>query len=209
MRLRTEGAERLDLAAAVRLAGRAHLVRSCRLMAVRAEAQPRRRDAVLGAALVAARLRRFSLGDCHQRPRSIARTCSPSPSTDSSAGSRRPLRGMRRSYRRRLLSRARRSGWRSHAHRSTPPSDSIRIIEAVACERHGRGPPDAGIGTGDDRDGHLGECDEIQSVPPGRAARPHAASSVAHVPTGTRAPCVLAWERPSHPGDERYSAKPS
>src|SRR5213076_2810463 len=72
MRLRTEGAERLDLAAAVRLAGRAHLVRPCRLMAVRAEAQPRRRDAMLGAALVAARLRRFSLGDCHQRPRSIA-----------------------------------------------------------------------------------------------------------------------------------------
>ena len=29
-------------------------------------------DAVLGAALVAARLRRFSLRDCHQRPRSIA-----------------------------------------------------------------------------------------------------------------------------------------
>jgi hypothetical protein len=37
-------------------------------------------------------------------------------------------------------------------------------------------------------------------VPPGRAARPEAVSS---------APCVLASERPSHPGDEQYSAKPS
>src|SRR5437763_994660 len=76
--IRTDGpllagrAERLDLAAAVRLAGRAHLVRRRRLVAVRAETQPRRRNAVLGAALVAARLRRFSLGNCHQRPRSIA-----------------------------------------------------------------------------------------------------------------------------------------
>jgi hypothetical protein len=26
---------------------------------------------------------------------------------------------------------------------------------------------------------------------------------------GTNAPCVLASERPSRPGDERYSAKPS
>jgi signal transduction histidine kinase len=42
------------------------------MLAVRAHAQARRGDAVLGAALVAARLRRFSLRDCHQRPRSIA-----------------------------------------------------------------------------------------------------------------------------------------
>src|SRR5205823_11880767 len=28
-------------------------------------------------------------------------------------------------------------------------------------------------------------------------------------PSGTNAPCVLASERPSHPGDERSSAKPS
>ena len=49
----------------------------------------------------------------------------------------------------------------------------------------------------------------MQSVPPGRAARPQAVSSVAPVPTGTRAPCVLAWEQASHPGDERHSAKPS
>jgi len=27
--------------------------------------------------------------------------------------------------------------------------------------------------------------------------------------SGTRAPCILASERASHPGDERYSAKPS
>jgi len=54
MRLRAERAERLDLAAAVRLARRAHLVRPRRLVAARAEAQPRRRDAVLGAAFVAA-----------------------------------------------------------------------------------------------------------------------------------------------------------
>jgi hypothetical protein len=72
MALRAERAERLDLAAAVRLARRAHLVRPRRLVTVRAEAQPRSRDAVLGAALVAARLGRFSLRDCHQRSRSIA-----------------------------------------------------------------------------------------------------------------------------------------
>src|SRR5262249_18751176 len=55
-RLRAEGSERLDLAAAVRLAGRAHLMRPGRLVAVRAEAQARRGDAVLRAALVAPRL---------------------------------------------------------------------------------------------------------------------------------------------------------
>src|SRR5438876_2831686 len=57
--------------------------------------------------------------------------------------------------------------------------------------------------------GGAGGFGEMQSVPPGRAARPQAVSSVAPVPTGTRAPCVLAWEQASHPGDERHSAKPS
>jgi hypothetical protein len=42
------------------------------------------------------------------------------------------------------------------------------------------------------------------------AARPQATSSVAPVSrVDTRAPCVLAWGRPSRPGDERRSAKPS
>src|SRR5438876_10652932 len=57
--------------------------------------------------------------------------------------------------------------------------------------------------------GGPGGFGEMQSVPPGRAARPQAVSSVAPVPTGTRAPYVLAWEQASHPGDERHSAKPS
>ena len=47
------------------------------------------------------------------------------------------------------------------------------------------------------------------SVPPGRAARPEAASSVTPMLKSIGAPCVLASERPSHPGDEQYSAKPS
>src|SRR6266508_5544473 len=43
-----------------------------------------------------------------------------------------------------------------------------------------------------------------------RAARPEAASSVAPVSRfDTRAPCVLASERPSRPDDERRSTKPS
>src|SRR2546430_10141450 len=72
MGLRTERAERLDLAPAVRLARLAHLMRPRRRAAIWAEAQPRRRDAMLGAALVATRLRRFSLGNCHRRSASIA-----------------------------------------------------------------------------------------------------------------------------------------
>src|SRR2546425_5044645 len=40
--------------------------------ALRAEVQPRRVDRVLGATLVAAGLRGFLLGDCHERPRSVA-----------------------------------------------------------------------------------------------------------------------------------------
>ena len=47
------------------------------------------------------------------------------------------------------------------------------------------------------------------AVPPGRAARPDAASSVAPIATAIGAPCVLASERASHPGDEHHSAKPS
>jgi hypothetical protein len=54
--LGSRGAERLDLAACVRLAGRAHPVRLLRLAALRAEVQARRFDPVVGPALVAARL---------------------------------------------------------------------------------------------------------------------------------------------------------
>jgi hypothetical protein len=39
-------------------------------------------------------------------------------------------------------------------------------------------------------------------VPPGRAARPEAVSSLAPRLTSLGAPCVLASERPSRPGDE-------
>ena len=65
-------AERLDLAALVRLARRADAVRPLRLMAGRADVDARRLDAVLRAALVAAGLRGFLLGDCHERLPSIA-----------------------------------------------------------------------------------------------------------------------------------------
>src|SRR2546423_4181795 len=34
-------------------------------------------------------------------------------------------------------------------------------IDAVACEYHGRGLPDAGIGTGDDREGHLEPVSQV------------------------------------------------
>src|SRR3954452_9184118 len=65
------GAERLDVAALVRLAVRAHAMRDLRLPAGRADVHPRSFDAVLGAALVAAGLAGLFLGDCHRR-RSIA-----------------------------------------------------------------------------------------------------------------------------------------
>ncbi len=55
----------------------------------------------------------------------------------------------------------------------------------------------------------LGGVGEIATVPPGRAARPDPASSVASVGTTTKAPCVLGSERASHPDDERHSANPS
>jgi len=41
-------------------------------------------------------------------------------------------------------------------------------------------------------------------VPPGRTARPEAVSSVAPRLNSLGAPCVLASERPSHPGDEAH-----
>ena len=68
----TRGAERLDLAALVRLAGRADAVRPLRLAARRADVHARRLDPVLRAALVAAGLRGFLLGDGH----GSARQCS-------------------------------------------------------------------------------------------------------------------------------------
>ena len=55
----------------------------------------------------------------------------------------------------------------------------------------------------------LGGLGEISAVPPGRAGRPDAASSVAPLAPAIGAPCVLASERPAHPGDERHSTKPS
>jgi (1->4)-alpha-D-glucan 1-alpha-D-glucosylmutase len=57
-----------------------------------------------------------------------------------------------------------------------------------------------------------GGLDETTAVPPERAARPDAASSVAPVASRdsrTRSVCVLASERSWSPGGERHSAKPS
>ena len=71
-RLRSGSAERLDLAALVRLARRAHVVRALRLLAGRADVDARRLDPVLGAALVSTCLGGFLLGDCHRRLRSVA-----------------------------------------------------------------------------------------------------------------------------------------
>ena len=67
MRLRSRGAERLDLAAAVVLARRAGVMRARRRSAVRTRVDARCLDAVLRATLVAAGLRRFPLGDGHER----------------------------------------------------------------------------------------------------------------------------------------------
>jgi Pentapeptide repeats (9 copies) len=53
-------------------------------------------------------------------------------------------------------------------------------------------------------------ADEMTAVPPGRAARPEdCVLSRARRSFATSAPCVLASERPSHPDDERHSAKAS
>ena len=67
------GAERLDVAALVRLAVRADAMRPLRLPAGRADVHARRLDAVLGAALVAAGLGGFLLRDGHASRGSIAR----------------------------------------------------------------------------------------------------------------------------------------
>src|SRR5205823_5796249 len=58
--------ERFDVPPAIRLAVRAHAVRQLGLVAVRAQAHARRLEAVLRATLVAARFRRFLLGNCHE-----------------------------------------------------------------------------------------------------------------------------------------------
>src|SRR3954452_13800138 len=67
MRLRSVDPERLDLAALIGAAGRAHAVRPLRLPAIRADVDARRADRVRCAALVAARLGGFPLRDCHDR----------------------------------------------------------------------------------------------------------------------------------------------
>src|SRR5215203_596231 len=64
--LRDRRAQWLDFASAVRLAGRAHLMRPLGPMADRALVDPRGIELVGCTALVAARFRRFSLGDCHR-----------------------------------------------------------------------------------------------------------------------------------------------
>ena len=76
----------------------------------------------------------------------------------------------------------------------------------LGLARHPAGRPAAGPRG---RAGALGGIGEIQVVPPGRAARPDAASSVAPIALAIGAPCVLASERASHPVDERHSANPS
>jgi len=65
--LRGGWAERLDVAAAVRVAARANAVGPLRAPALGADVQPRWLDLVLRAPLVAARLRGFLLGDRHGR----------------------------------------------------------------------------------------------------------------------------------------------
>ena len=55
----------------------------------------------------------------------------------------------------------------------------------------------------------LGAFDETVTRLPSRAGRPEAASSVAPVPHGTNAPCVLASERPSRPESVHRSVKDS
>src|SRR3990172_6878781 len=65
-------AQWFDVAALVGLAGRADAVRSLGLLARRADLNVRDGNPVLGASLVAPRLRSFPLGDCHERLRTIA-----------------------------------------------------------------------------------------------------------------------------------------
>src|SRR5262245_14454158 len=70
--LRGRSSERLDLAAAVRLARRADAVRQLGLVADRALVDARGLQAMRSPPLVAARLRLSALRNCHGRPRSIA-----------------------------------------------------------------------------------------------------------------------------------------
>ena len=69
--LRRVGPERLDLATAIVLAGRAHVMRALGLVADRADVRTRRLETLVGPALVTPGLRRFSLWDSHNRPRSV------------------------------------------------------------------------------------------------------------------------------------------
>src|SRR6266511_2508799 len=71
--LRSRRSERLDLAPAIRLAIRADAVRLLRLVADRTLVHPGRLQAMRRPPFVTARLGLSSLGDCHGRPRSIAR----------------------------------------------------------------------------------------------------------------------------------------
>src|SRR4051812_16777024 len=70
--LRSGRAERLDLAALVRAAGRADGVRALRLVTRRARLHAHRGELEVRAPLVAPRLGCLALRDCHDRPRSIA-----------------------------------------------------------------------------------------------------------------------------------------
>src|SRR5213078_746823 len=70
--LRSLDAERLDLAALVRAAGRADAMRALRLAARRADVDLRRADRVRGTPLVAAGLGGFPLRDGHDRRPTIA-----------------------------------------------------------------------------------------------------------------------------------------
>src|SRR5439155_20911198 len=79
--------------------------------------------------------------------------------------------------------------------------DALRSGEAPVHQ-----PPWQAVEVVDRTPGGFGE---IESVSPGRAARPVAASSVAPIALAIDAPCVLPTERASHPGDELHSAKPS
>jgi hypothetical protein len=78
LRLRSLDPQRLYVPASVRLAVRADVMRALRLAAGLTDLDPRRRERVLRAALVAPRPRRLPLGDGHERLRSIAAaTCTP------------------------------------------------------------------------------------------------------------------------------------
>ncbi len=87
----------------------------------------------------------------------------------------------------------------------------IRLIEALEenDDVSGRLRELRHLGAGARSGLRLGGSGEISAESPGRAGRPDAASSVAPIATTIGAPCVLASERPAHPGNERHSARPS